>query len=103
IARTTQAGIWIDTSGSGEIVQGNFIGTSSAGTAPLGDLFNNSAVGIYLASPNATIGGTAAGQANTIAFNAAAGITVGASATGDTIRGNSIHDNGGFGIDLGGD
>jgi len=49
------------------------------------------------------IGGDAA-SANLIAWNAGAGVVVlGEETTGNSIRANSIHDNGGLGIDLGDD
>ena len=83
-------------------VWGNFIGTDVAGTAALG----NSNHGIllqddFLGDPqNNTIGGVVSGEANTIAFNGNDGVRVdGSSATGDAIRGNSIHSNGGKGIE----
>ena len=50
---------------------------------------------------NNTIGGTAAGEGNVIAFNQIYGFAGEASAgNGNAIRGNSIHDNGALGIDL---
>lgn len=53
------------------------------------------------------MGGTAAGAGNTIAFNSAVGVSVGANASdvstiNNAVLGNSIHDNGGAtGLDLG--
>jgi hypothetical protein len=50
------------------------------------------------------IGGDSATEGNRIAFNSGAGVEVQFSAgPGNTIRGNAIFDNGGLGIDLGGD
>ena len=46
-----------------------------------------------------TVGGTADGQGNTIAFNVAAGVSV-QSGTGNTIQSNSIFSNGHLGIEL---
>src|SRR6185436_15708962 len=46
------------------------------------------------------IGGIAAGEANVIANNRTTAIKVVNSADGVAMRGNSIHDNGGLGIDL---
>jgi len=58
---------------------------------------NNGPVG-----SNVTIGGIVAGSGNVIANNADDGITVSNFlATGNSIQGNSIHDNGHLGIDLG--
>ena len=86
---------------SGNVIQGNFIGTQKDGLSPLG---NQSAIGFVGGgfADNNTIGGTAAGEANVIAFNDLYGILAEfTSHTGNVIRGNSIHDNGLLGIDLG--
>ncbi|MDW8241475.1 MAG: right-handed parallel beta-helix repeat-containing protein, partial [Acidobacteriota bacterium] len=83
---------------SGNHVQGNFIGTDVTGAADLG----NSGNGILIeGAPNNMIGGTAAGAGNLIAFNGQPGVFVaGTTTTGNAIRRNSIHSNGGLGIDL---
>ncbi|HEY6803613.1 MAG TPA: hypothetical protein VI306_08545 [Pyrinomonadaceae bacterium] len=83
-------------------VQGNFIGTTSTGTAPLP---NDEGITIT-GGANCVIGGTAAGTANVLAFNTHRGIVIFdpnptvSNTTGNAIRGNSIHDNGDLGIDL---
>ena len=77
------------------VIRGNFIGTDASGLQPLG----NSARGISLIGGGVQIGGTGAGEANVVAFNGNAGILI-ESGTGNTIRGNSVHSNGGLGIDL---
>ncbi|HEV7903867.1 MAG TPA: carboxypeptidase regulatory-like domain-containing protein [Pyrinomonadaceae bacterium] len=84
---------------SGNIVQGNFIGTQADGTSALANAGN----GIHLDAVGANIiGGTAAGAGNTIAFNGGRGIALTAAATTRvSIRSNSIHSNNGLGIDLG--
>jgi hypothetical protein len=90
----------------GETIGGNFIGTDITGASALG----NRGAGVYLlnnASYN-TVGGTAAGAGNVIAFNAGNGVTVGASpndsyAEGNAILSNAIFSNVGLGIDLGND
>lgn len=76
-------------------------------------VYNNtiSGNGSYgIATTNAsdiTIGGTTAGQANTISDNTSAGVTVGTGLSDTsqhvTIRGNSTYNNGGLAIDLGSD
>jgi hypothetical protein len=69
------------------VVQGNFIGTDSSGTAPLG----NSFFGVDVSTINAvnnTVGGTAPGARNVIGANGNAGINVGG--TGNLIQGNFI-------------
>ena len=88
--------------GSGNnLIQGNRIGTDSAGTGALPNggsgivLFN----AIFQASGN-TIGGTTAGAANVIAFDAVDGVRI-SGGTGNAIRRNAIfgHDTG-LGIEL---
>ncbi|MDX6443533.1 MAG: trimeric autotransporter adhesin [Blastocatellia bacterium] len=96
IAGNTLSGISI--TGDGTIVKGNFIGANSAGA-----VLGNGDAGIQIVSANnSVIGGAAAGEPNTIANsgNGKAGVFV-QSGTGNAIRANSIHDNGGLGIDLG--
>src|SRR5205085_531169 len=113
-------GIEISSGTSGGVgsngVAGNFIGTDRTGTLDLA----NSGDGIHLGgdTQNNYIGGTSSNLANIIAHNAGVGVSVNSAAmlghvkknqqpaqAGDpvnnTIRGNSIHDNGGLGIDLG--
>lgn len=91
---------------SGAVIKGNLIGTDVTGLAPLANLVN----GITAGGAGATIGGTAAGDANVIAFNGESGIrSGGALSTNNMIRSNSIHSNGtlnspitgNLGIDLG--
>jgi hypothetical protein len=89
----------------GNFVEANFIGTDISGSVPLGN-----GVGVLLdqgASSN-TIGGSATGAGNIIAFNTGGGVVVGDSpadntAVANAIRANSIYANGGLGIDLGND
>ncbi|HEY2251016.1 MAG TPA: right-handed parallel beta-helix repeat-containing protein, partial [Planctomycetaceae bacterium] len=83
-------------------ITGNSIGADATGTINLA----NGGHGILLDdnAQNFTIGGTAAGQANTIAFNHGNGVTVtGDNSFGDSIRGNAIYGNTSLGIDLGND
>jgi CSLREA domain-containing protein len=87
---------------NGNAVQGNLIGTQADGTTAYG----NAAHGVHISPAAAvtatTVGGTASGAANTIAFNGGDGVFVSAG-TGNEIRRNSIHSNAGLGIDLGAD
>ena len=86
------------------LIQGNYIGTDVNGTADLG----NGASGIFVQDNDDTIGGTAAGAGNVIAFNGqknagitnSSGVYLISSGTGDAILGNSIFSNAGLGIDL---
>ena len=89
---------------TGNVIQGNLIGVAADGVTPL----SNSFQGIHLGEAfNTTVGGTAAGAGNIIAFNgptAETGIGNGVQifeGDGNSIRGNSIFSNGRLGIDLG--
>jgi hypothetical protein len=76
------------------LIQGNLIGTDKTGIVGLG----NPGDGIDITDANNnTIGGTTAGAGNTIAFSTYDGVSVN-SGTGNSILGNSIHDNTGLGI-----
>ena len=93
-----------NTDSSGNNVQGNFIGTNLSGTAAA-----SNRVGVVISnnSTNNLIGGATLAAGNTIAFNTDAGVTIGTTASpntvGNAVRLNSIHDNGGAGIDLNND
>ena len=80
-------------------ILGNFVGTDPSGTVDLG---NNSG-GINLGGGDHNeIGRIDSGAGNTIAFNQGDGVSVVSfNSTGNAIRGNSISENGGLGIDLG--
>ena len=93
-------------------VRGNYVGTDVTGTRPLG----NSGNGVVLDGRcgtvrDHTVGGTGPGEGNVIAHNSLAGVAVvaepcfisgfGSAAFGNRVLGNSIHANGGLGIDLG--
>ncbi len=95
-----------DPGATGNVVRGNMIGTDVSGTGALG----NGADGVHVdGQPNNTIGGTADGDGNVIAFNgfmpdpasARAGVYIeGDTAIGNGILSNSIFGNAGLGIDL---
>jgi hypothetical protein len=103
-------GIFLD-GASFNLVQGNLIGTTAAGK-PLG----NGGDGVFegygfldvypyiVYSMNNTVGGTATGAGNVIAYNGHNGVTVGYftgdASAGDTILSNSIYGNAALGIDL---
>jgi hypothetical protein len=95
------SGVRIEHAGTnGNVVKGNYIGTDASGTVAV----PNGSQGVLIrAGPqNNTIGGTAVGEGNVIAFNDGDGVWVDgtvAAPTGNTIRGNSIHSNGGKGIE----
>jgi hypothetical protein len=79
-------------------VRGNFIGTQRNGVSPLGNGLNGVLVN---STVNNTIGGSASGAGNTIAFNGGAGVLgLGASSP---VSSNAILANASLGIDLDGD
>ena len=100
ISGNSAQGVLISGSGtSGNLVQGNFIGTDVTGTVALGN--GGSGVAVEFGPQLNTIGGTTAGAGNTVAFNGSDGVFVGyVTSTGNAILGNSIYSNSGLGIDL---
>jgi parallel beta-helix repeat protein len=98
ISGNLEEGVFISDSGTtGNVVKGNYIGTNASGTAGLPNGAQGVAIGV--GAQDNTIGGTAAGEGNLIAYNEDDGVWVyGTDATGNTIRGNSIHSNGDMGI-----
>ncbi|HEX4645055.1 MAG TPA: right-handed parallel beta-helix repeat-containing protein, partial [Verrucomicrobiae bacterium] len=96
ISGNSSQGIVLNQS-SGNLIEGNFIGTDASGIASLG----NNLDGIYLNNASSNIiGGVLLGTANTIIYNGGAGVRIPAG-TANAVRGNSIYANGGLGIDLG--
>ncbi|WP_148596529.1 Ig-like domain-containing protein [Aquisphaera giovannonii] len=98
------AGLILDYGSSTALIQGNFIGSDASGLRPVG----NAGDGIViqgLDSNGNTIGGTAKGAGNVIAYNGGAGVGIpsGSDATGNAILSNAIFANVGLGIDLGDD
>ena len=91
-------GVIITGSGTtGNAVKGNRIGTDVGGSSPLP---NGAGVLIDAGASANSVGGIAAGEENVIAYNSGDGVRVqGASSTGNSIRGNSIHSNGAKGIE----
>jgi CSLREA domain-containing protein len=86
------------TAAVGNTVQGNKAGLNAAGTG----FVPNGGDGLRVFhATNTTFGGIGAGQANESAGNGANGIAIiGANSTGNTARGNRVHDNGKLGIEL---
>ncbi len=70
------------------LVQGNFIGTGSSGTAALGN--KNNGVAIAAGATGNTIGGTSAGARNLIAGNIGNGLVIFGSAAQNFVQGNFI-------------
>lgn len=86
-------------SATGNLVQGNFIGTDVTGNTGLG----NAARGVKISSAlGNTIGGTTPGARNVISANGGHGVAIGGLGN-NLVQSNSIFSNGGLGIDLGND
>jgi hypothetical protein len=108
ISGNVGSGVLLEGPGTaGNLVQGNLVGTNPAGT----DL-GNAAHGLFItdAAGGNSVGGTADGAGNVIAFNGDDGVLVGSdpgrgfddpAGTGNRINRNRIFDNFGQGIDLG--
>jgi titin len=94
ISANREDGVLILPGSSGNLVQGNLIGTDVNGNA-----LGNGSNGVRIFGSNNTIGGTMAGAANTIAYNGRDGVLVD-TGTGNAIRRNAIFANGGLGIEL---
>lgn len=91
----------VSSTAAGNVIQGNLIGTDDTAVATL----QNTGTGIRILGGSGTlIGGTVSGAKNVIAFNSGAGVLLTSGAgSGHAIVGNSIHSNGGLGIDLNND
>ena len=87
----------VDAATTGNVIQGNSIGTNTTFSAALPNAGNG--VDIQSGASNTTIGGTTPGTKNVIAFNGARGVFV-ESGTGNAILGNTIAFNAALGIDL---
>ncbi len=90
-------GITISASAEYNVVSGNTIGLAVDEIALLGNIGH----GIVVLSSNNRIGGTHVNERNAISANSGNGVQVDTDASGNTLLGNSIWQNGGIGIDLG--
>ncbi|NJK75255.1 MAG: hypothetical protein HC942_15975 [Microcoleus sp. SU_5_6] len=87
--------------GTGNTVQGNYIGTQADGISPLGNNYSGVFIGLFDSNSGNRIGGTGAGEGNVIAFNKMGGVSVLSSqAINNPILSNSIFLNGSLGIEL---
>jgi parallel beta-helix repeat protein len=82
-------GVYIISNSSGNVVQGNYIGTNVTGTQALGN--GNDGVNIFRGANN-TLGGTAPGAGNLVSGNRNIGISIGGS-SGNVVQGNYIGTN----------
>jgi titin len=70
---------------TGNVVQGNLIGTDVTGTRPLGNAY-----GLSIFGPNNLIGGTEAGAGNVISGNGWDGVYISSPGGGNLVQGNHI-------------
>jgi len=93
ISGNTNDGVLLDSTASGNLVQGDNIGVNRSGAT-----LANSGNGVEIAGNN-TVGGSASGVGNIISGNSKSGVLVSAG-SGDTISRDSIFANGALGISL---
>ncbi|MGH7341923.1 MAG: beta strand repeat-containing protein, partial [Candidatus Rokuibacteriota bacterium] len=86
----------IHVEGNNTIIAGNYIGTDASGGNTVA---GNDGYGVYLLSSFNRVGGAGTGEGNVVARNGLDGVVV-ESGTGNRLLRNSIHSNGGLGIDL---
>src|SRR5262249_36614004 len=88
ISGNTGDGVQLNgTTTTGNLVQGNFIGTDVTGEAPIG----NTGAGVDVINPPAnTIGGPVGGARNVLSANAEGVLITGSSTTGILVAGNLI-------------
>jgi titin len=100
ISGNSNYGVYIaNTNTDANIVQGNTIGLDVTGTKAIANQF--AGVVIFDAARSNQVGGTTLGSANLIASNVSDGVQIfDAGSTNNSIRGNSIFGNAGFGIGL---
>jgi hypothetical protein len=90
ISGNNNAGISISAGTTGNLVQGNFIGTDAAGGAAIGNGNGVVTVGQSGNFASHTIGGTAPGARNIISGNVGRGIIIGGTLSGNLVQGNFI-------------
>ncbi len=94
-------GIRIDGTGSNVAITGNTIGLNANGDPVLGGVEGITVLNYYQGPVvGVTIGGAGPDEGNEIAGHSSVGVLVNNTVQDVTISGNSIHDNGGLGIDL---
>jgi titin len=111
ISANSGDGILLTDSGTtGNLIQGNVIGTNANGTAPLANGSGKSGINITNGASGNTIGGTTSGTANVVSGNSGGGISLSGNATsanliesnliGTDISGTAALSNTNAGIDI---
>jgi titin len=94
ISGNGQNGVEVQLGGTGDVLEGNFIGTDVSGTAALGNNTTSAFFGGGVSigySPGILIGGGAAGAGNLISGNNGVGVYLyGFSGSGNSVQGNKI-------------
>jgi hypothetical protein len=90
ISGNNNTGIFMTAGTTGNLVQGNFIGTNAAGTRAIGNGTGVATEGQSANSSSHTIGGTATGARNIISGNNGPGISIGGTLSGSLVQGNFI-------------
>jgi hypothetical protein len=90
ISGNDNSGILITAGTTGNLVQGNFIGTDAAGASAIGNGNGVVTEGQSANSSSHTIGGTAPGARNVISGNNGRGISLGGTVSGNLVQGNFI-------------
>ena len=97
VSGSSAAGIVVG--GANNLIIGNYVGTDSSGAvAGVGNA--EFGIGFQGGGESNTVGGTSVASRNLIADNGAGGIRHNSTGTENRFLGNSIHSNGGLGIDL---
>ena len=90
VISSNYGGVCLLEASTGNLVEGNYIGTDSAGTAALG----NTVVGVVISNATGnTIGGTIPGAGNVISGSGNSGVCLEAAASGNLVQGNFIGTN----------
>jgi hypothetical protein len=89
ISGNRNAGILIlGTTATGNLIEGNLIGTDVSGMSALGNGLSTAFAGIRIAAADNTVGGTATGAGNVVSANGGSGVAT--SAAGTVVQGNYI-------------
>ena len=91
ISGNTGYGVAVDSTGTGNVIKGNYIGTNASGTSALANFMG---VIIMIGASGNTVGGSTAGERNVISGNTLFGVSIySTGSTGNTVKGNYIGTN----------